>query len=276
MDATPEALNFAECRRGDPDRWLTTLFAPDSRRGGLLALYAFQLEIARTAEQVSEPMLGHIRLQWWRETLEGVRAGTPRRHPVAEGLAAAGAATWPEADFSQLINARERDLDPSPFPDMTGLLEYVDGTNAPLMRLAALALGSVLDAETSRYAGQAYGLIGLLRAVPFHAAQNRVMMPLDLLGRQGLAPEQLLRESPDGRAFAVFSEVGAEARRLLVMARRRPVQRAALPALLPLTLAELQLARLELAGFDPASRLPPVSPLRQHMRLVWAGLRKKF
>ncbi|WP_374632009.1 phytoene/squalene synthase family protein [Ferrovibrio sp.] len=266
------------CRRHDPDRWLTALFAPDARRPALLALYAFNLEIARTAEQVSEPMLGAIRLQWWRETVEGIRAGKARRHPVAEALQAAGAAQWSEADFNSLIDARERDLDPEPMADMAALLRYAEASSAPLLRLAAAAIGAPLDQETSRYAGQAYALIGLLRAVPFHAAQERVLIPATLLREQGLEPEALYRQELGPQAFAAFRQVGLEAQRLLTMVRRRPVARAQLPVLLPLTLAARHLRRLQAAGYDP--RLLPSSDgeaagadVGRYFALLWAALR---
>jgi NADH dehydrogenase [ubiquinone] 1 alpha subcomplex assembly factor 6 len=61
-----------QLRRLDPDRYLTALFAPDRRREGLFALYAFNLEVARAREAVREPMMGLIRLQWWRDALEEI------------------------------------------------------------------------------------------------------------------------------------------------------------------------------------------------------------
>ena len=88
---------FAECarlvRERDPDRYFSALFAPEERRRFLLALYAFNHELARIGETVREPMLGEIRLQWWRETLEGARAGRPRPHHVARALGETLAAT---------------------------------------------------------------------------------------------------------------------------------------------------------------------------------------
>ena len=69
-------------RRHDRDRFLTALFAPAERREDLLALYAFNYEIAKTREVVSEPVLGQIRLQWWRETIDADlwrRLGAPAR-----------------------------------------------------------------------------------------------------------------------------------------------------------------------------------------------------
>lgn len=268
----------ADVRRLDPDRWLTLLLAPPDRQPALAALYAFNLEIARVAEQVSEPMLGAIRLQWWRETLAGIRTGTPRKHPVAEALHRAGAAAWSDSDFLELIDARERDLDPAPMADMAALLGYAEATSAPLMRLAVQALGLPVDAplaETIRLAGTAYALTGILRAVPFHAAQQRVLLPESLLVAGGIAPEEVYRRPLGTAAFAAMREAGLEAARRIAMARRRPVPRAALPALLPLRLAALHLRRLERAGFDPSDPRLTISQPRKQIALLGAMLRGK-
>src|ERR1700731_1564648 len=56
-------------RRHDRDRFQTVLFAPAARREALFALYAFNYEIARVRERVSEPTLGRLRLEWWREII---------------------------------------------------------------------------------------------------------------------------------------------------------------------------------------------------------------
>ena len=71
-------------RANDPDRYFCVLFAGPARRDHLFALYAFNHELARVAETVSEPMLGHVRLRWWRDSLDGVMAGKPGRHEALE------------------------------------------------------------------------------------------------------------------------------------------------------------------------------------------------
>ena len=89
--ATTAGMNDAIAalvRRHDPDRFLTALFAPAERRDALLALYAFNHELARAREVASEPPLALIRLQWWREVVEG----EAKRHEVATPLSAAIAA----------------------------------------------------------------------------------------------------------------------------------------------------------------------------------------
>ena len=88
MDAALANRLAASVRAADPDRYFSALFAPAPLRPLLFALYAFNHEVARVAETVREPMLGAIRLEWWRETVEGAAKGTPRNHDVARGLAA--------------------------------------------------------------------------------------------------------------------------------------------------------------------------------------------
>src|SRR5229473_5395835 len=84
----PDLAPIAEMvRRHDHDRFQTGLFAPARKRNTLFALYAFNYEIARVRETVTEPMLGQIRLQWWHENIAAAFEGGPvRHHPVVEAL----------------------------------------------------------------------------------------------------------------------------------------------------------------------------------------------
>ena len=75
MDAALANRLAASVRAADPDRYFSALFAPAALRPQLLVLYAFNAELARVAETVREPMLGAIRLEWWRETAEGAKIG---------------------------------------------------------------------------------------------------------------------------------------------------------------------------------------------------------
>src|SRR5690349_12291061 len=131
-----EALSYCAdlVRRADYDRYLTALFAPAEARERLFALYAFNHEIARVRETVSEPMLGQIRLQWWREAIAGIYDGKPRKHAVVEALAAAAAATRaPRAGFEALIDAREADLAGRAPATLAELESYCEGSSAQLL-----------------------------------------------------------------------------------------------------------------------------------------------
>src|SRR3984893_14568079 len=99
-------------RRHDRDRFQTVLFARGARPQALFALYAFNYEIARVRESVTEPMLGQIRLQWWREAIAAAfESGPVRNHPVVEALTGSIRELPMTRDhFDRLINARETDL----------------------------------------------------------------------------------------------------------------------------------------------------------------------
>ena len=165
-------------RRHDPDRFLTALFAPPERRDALLTLYAFNHELARAREAVSEAPLALIRLQWWREVVEGAH----RRHDVAEPLRIAiEAGDLDRGDLLALIDAREAEAEPA-FETAQDWRAYLFGCAGGVAVAAGRLLGSP-DAEGLRPLGAAYGIAGLLRSIPTHARQGRCLLPRDILAR---------------------------------------------------------------------------------------------
>lgn len=79
----------AQVRAADLDRWLASRFVADAQaRADLIALHAFEAELAAIPARVSQPLLAEMRLTWWAEQMDGVFAGAPRKgHPVLEALA---------------------------------------------------------------------------------------------------------------------------------------------------------------------------------------------
>ena len=169
-------------REHDPDRFLLSLFAPAQRRAALWALFAFHHEIAKTREVVSETKLGQIRLQWWREAIAAIyQGGDVPEHAVVQALGdVIRAYHLPQAEFETLLHAREFDLEDVQPGDTGGLVHYADFTTTPLTRLCLMVLGCDADLEPVQTVSVNYALVGLMRAIPFHAAQNRFMLPADL------------------------------------------------------------------------------------------------
>ena len=263
MDQALTARLGASVRAADPDRYFAALFAPAPLRAALFALYAFNHEVAKVAESVREPMLGAIRLEWWRETAEGAAKGTPRNHDVARGLAALFATgRIALADLESLIAARSFDSSAEHFADFTGLEDYLDKTGGALMRLAAQLLGGEAEA---RDAGLAYGLTGLIRSLGFHNARHKLYLPLDLLAGVGLTVEEFFAAPPgDARAGAAIRQAALRARDHYRAARAlRPG--AALAAILPAALVPLYLKKL--------GRDVPIH--RRQMALLGAAMRKR-
>ncbi|WP_416897697.1 MAG: squalene/phytoene synthase family protein [Minwuia sp.] len=245
-----------DLRAQDPDRLYSALFASGATRDRLIGLYAFNLEVASTRERVSEPMLGQIRLQWWRDALVEIRGGAARRHPVAESLSGwmpdAGSAAFDLANA--LIDAREADMEDAPFETVDQLVGYAEATSSNLMRLALMALGVGEGPvhEKAVPAGRAYALAGILRAVPFLGAEGRVLLPGQLMAQHGIADaRQSLGRRDPAKLKAVLKEIADIAESDISEAGSiRRVPKVGRPALLPLALARLYLKRLKAAGFD--------------------------
>jgi phytoene/squalene synthetase len=171
---------ITQVREADYDRFLAIQLAPPAARAGLYAVTAFHGELARIAETVSEPLIGHIRLAWWREALEEIEAAkTPRNHPVVLALAA----LYPHQRdlfpwLHQAIEARAMDLDTSRIAQESAWLEYCDTTAGALHMAWALLLGvGEAQHETIRTHARAYAMIGLVRAIPFMHSQGWLRFP---------------------------------------------------------------------------------------------------
>lgn len=160
MADEPETLD-ALVRRVDPDRWLSTRFiADEAARADVIALYAFNHELARVAASVREPLMGEIRLTWWREAMEEIAAGKPpRKHPVIEALAAS---TFAPQALAALPEGRYPELDAGPL-EKEALFAYIDATAGAVMTLAARRIHGSAVFERVRGAGRAFALAGLWR-----------------------------------------------------------------------------------------------------------------
>lgn len=236
----------SEARRHDPDRYLTAIFAPPACRPLVLGLILFNHELARVPEIASEPVIGMIRYQWWRDALAEAQAGEVRRHPVVEVLATAiREERLAVADLEALIAAREVELDRLQPQRLEDLEAFVAATSGRLSMLVDQVLTGGQGAAPARFAGTAYGLIGILRAVDVHARQNRVLIPKD------------------------SSVTAIKARAALLLAQMRPMTaatpRRAGAALLLATVARRQLAALDDEGGDPA-RYRGLLPLEMLVR----------
>jgi phytoene synthase len=257
--ALPEA--YAHCatlvREQDHDRYITCLYAPESQRPALFALCAFSLEIARIRALVSEPLPGEVRMQWWRDLLEGQASGETQGHPVAAALLDTIARyRLPIAPLTGLIEARIFDLYDDPMPSLRDLEGYAGETASALVRLASIILANGRDpggAAAAGYAGVAYALTGLMRAFPWHAAEGQVYLPGDILARNGVTRDDIVRGRGGPGVLYTLKELRGIARGHLAKLRelRSTIPSAVMPAFLPVALVEPYLVRMERSGYDP-------------------------
>ncbi len=272
-------------RREDRDRYLTALFAPADRRADVQALYAFNIELGRIRANVSETLIGRMKLQWWRDVVEGIYNGKggPQGNPVTEALAhAISSRKLSRLHFDEMIATREREMesdeDGFTFASVLDLEAYAEGTAVRLINLVI----EVLDASTddtkvaARHVGIGYALTGILRAVLFHAGENQLLLPKEMLAETGLTGVQDLRVAQNAKsiartiaAFAMTAEVH------LKKAWACHVPRIAVPALLGATIAAQYLKELRVANYDLTN--PRIGRMRASVpRLIWNAWRGTF
>jgi phytoene synthase len=273
--------NYAHCaaevRAHDKDRFLATLFAPANARPHLFALYAFNLELARVRDRTQEPAAGEVRLQWWREAVEGQRTEEAAGHPVAAALLDAVArCSLRRHLLSELIDVRSFDLYDDPMPSLAELEAYADASSGELIRLATTVLaGKAAPLDATTHAGRALAFTALLRVLPLHAARGQVYVPADLLARHGANPEDVVSGDTTPALQSALAELRAIAARELEAARAqlKNVPPQAAPAFLPLALVPLYLGRMQREGYNPF-RTPVDLPQWRRQWTLWRAARR--
>jgi phytoene synthase len=267
---------FAYCaelvRAADKERFLASLFAPADKRPALHALYAFNVEVARAREAAREPLPGEIRLQWWRDVLLGERAGEASANPVASAiLAVIERHHLASSTLIELVDARRFDLYNEPIATVSDLEVYAKKTSSAVIALAARILATAEMDAAADPAGIAYAVSGLLRAFPLHAARHQLYVPIELLERNAVRPEDIFERQRSAGLDAAIGELRKLARTNL-RAARDPLTKLppeVLPAFLAVALVRPSLDRME--NGDPFSS-PELSAWRRQW-LIWRAAR---
>jgi phytoene synthase len=273
--------NFQHCanlvREADHDRYIATLFAPVEHRDGLFALYAFAVEIARIRDVAREALPGEIRLQWWREALQGLRDGEAAAHPVAaalrETLFRYGFVAQP---LLELIEARTFDLYDEPMATLADLELYAIRTQSPIFAMACgiLGGGTTMPELSTLDAAIAHTIGGVLSGLGRHATRRQIFVPLDILDRHQAAAADIYAGGSTPALLAALADMRGIAREHLAAAQAKLADGPTriLPALLPLALLAPTLRRMERRRYDPF-RFEPIAPWRRQW-LLWRAARR--
>ncbi len=237
-------------KQADPDRYRAALMSNAQGRADLLILYAFHYELAKVPEVTSEPMLGQIRYEWWREAIDEIYSGKDvRRHEISTPLSEMLLRTEvPRFWIDRLIDGRARDLDPQPFNDLKDALTYCRQTSGTLMQIAVKVLGGNPD-EGVLQAGEAWGLTGLARSYGYY--HDRIL--------QNITFEALVNAARETHTAAKVGLKDSPA----------PV----FPALSYAALVTGFLKRMTKTGFDPLESKVAYGPLSKQLRLIMAALK---
>jgi NADH dehydrogenase [ubiquinone] 1 alpha subcomplex assembly factor 6 len=223
-------------RKSDYDAHLIRRFVPPPVQDTYTALRTLNLELARLPEMVSNPTIGQMRMQFWKDSINKVfSGGQPPREPVClllhKGMRdleeRAGTATQSSIKFwiSRMVKTREKHLDNPPFASLSSLEDYAENTYSSLMyaTLAAIPMRSMHVDHLASHIGKACGIVAVLRGIPILAApaqpvktpsgtaapsthEPSLLLPLDIMAESGVREEDVFRQGPNaaGLQDAVF------------------------------------------------------------------------
>ena len=239
-------------KQADADRVRSAYFAQEDARRRLMLLYAFHLELAKVPELVSEPMIGQIRYQWWREAVAEIyETNAVRKHEITTPLRTLLLDyDVPRFWIDQLIDGRERDIDPRPFETLAEAKAYSANTSGVLMKIAVKLLGTDPD-ESVEKAGTAWGLTGLARAYPYYHQSMLSAVSFDEICAQAKTQFDLAKGTMDGVRTDIF------------------------PAIAYTALIPPYLKRLTKTDFNPETEAVTYTTFAKQSRLLIAALRGK-
>lgn len=211
-----------------------------------MAIRAFNIEVARIPDIVSNPTIGSMRMQFWRQTIDATFDHKPPEEPVAVLLASylAQGHRLSKPWFHRIISTRDGKLSHPGFTDLAELESYAENTYSTLLylTLSALPMQSVTMDHLASHIGKAAGVAAVLRGVPLlafppppnsHSAnppglglppnrerQGVIALPLDVMSQCGVREDEIFRQGGEANGIrdAVF-DVATRASDHLITAR---------------------------------------------------------
>nr|CAD7399049.1 unnamed protein product [Timema poppensis] len=260
----------------DYENFLCTLLLPHNCRTSAFAIRAFNIEVARVQDQISDPRIGQMRFKFWEDVIESIFQNKAHKHPVAlelhrllfhiksfpkqvYSLQASKKHKLSKRYLKRLITARSNQLNISGFPDLEAMEVYSEGSVSSVYYLLLEAAGveNVHADHAASHLGKAQGITNILRSV-FHNTQHRVVaLPQDVLLKHSVSHETVLRAECNKDLIEVFFDIANRAKQHLAKARSlsKQVPKPAHILFLPATAVDSYLERLRRThfnAFDPS------------------------
>lgn len=241
-------------------------FGAIERRPELALLFAWRREMRRIAQDVSDPGVARLKLDWWRGELEASQRGEGR-HPLAQALGAPMAlCRLPIEPFLSQIDALEQDLLQTRPVDQDQFLQHCEGAGGSFVELLARAWGAPDDQSLAqaRRLGSFVRLVEIVREMGPELRRQRCALPDDLLARHALSREALI-SAPRPRALApALEELSHQAMSLLPP----PGAPGPAPARIFAELHRVTLQEIRRAGFPVLETRISLTPVRK-LWIAW-------
>ncbi len=277
----PDIRNSA--RKLAPDFYLSALLAPQKAQVDLIALAALIGEIESIPLKVSEPLIGEIRIQWWRDWLETYHERQSSGVPVADAMAqAVDRHKLPAALVMKMFDAQSSHLYNEPHDSLEKYFSHQADHYGSAIALGGRILTSNWSGElgeAAKAAGHAYGTARLITCLREHAAQGYwPLPPAPDLSKSKKAPLcaknfAIDREQVEQRRLSVEYTIAAARQELSIVREKiAKLPREILPAFLPLALVEPYFKAFESGSGDPLMMRVELSPLARRWKLWRASL----
>lgn len=171
---------LAELKQKDYDKYLACLFADKDLQPKLAAVFLFHHEIYDIPQNVSEPMVGKIKIQWWRDVLQEILENKPARpHPILQELKEN---TKVFDDLFLILDAYEKTLDgfqPKNFKELT---EFVESSICNAFKAAC----KISNSEYNKNLALAYS---------FQFIARKIILNKSFAEKLKLIPQKLIDEA---------------------------------------------------------------------------------
>ncbi|KAL6260608.1 hypothetical protein P5V15_008128 [Pogonomyrmex californicus] len=276
---TPTEYCLQLVRKNDYENFLCTLLLPRNVKSAAFAIRAFNVEVAQVEDQVSDNRIGAMRLQFWTDALNQIYNDHPPRSPVAlELYRILQRHKLSKRYFKRLIDARLNKLNNSVFVDVDSLEKYCDYTVSSIyyLLLEAQDTASINADHVASHFGKAHGLVTLLRSVPYNARKRVMVLPQDVLLKNGVSSESVFQAHPSAGFEDAIFEVASCAKQHLEMATslKRTAGKDLNVIFLPAVCVENYLEELRKVNFNvfhpTLQRRNGMLPLQLLWRKIWS------
>lgn len=268
-------------RKHDYENFIATLLLPPGPRQSTIAVRAFNVSVAQVQDQVSQGLIGQMRMKFWSDTLEAIYQDAPPAQLVALQLHEAVrqhklSKRW----FQRLISSRENHLSSKSFQSLSNLEDYAEHSASSILYLTleSLNVRTIESDHAASHIGRAQGIVTFLRAIPYNSRRQQVYVPIDLLVQHKVSQNDILKGIDDKRMKDLIFDVASSANAHIekaktIMPKMSSEARLALIPLLSVVSYLEQLRKVDFNVFD--SRLSQRNPLLP-WKMWWNKFRGKI
>jgi len=271
------SLCAQEVRKHDHDQFLCGLFVAEEKQNTFFALQVLHLETVRIRDMVSDPQLGLMRLQWWRDLIDSIYGDT-KTEQVENGthreiVEALQSCEIDPALFTRYFNARSFDMEDRTHDDMNALLRYAEATGGVMAQIKEAAIGYEVS-DAARLIGTAQALSYLLKTLAHQSRSGRCKIPLSLVRQHELDMKDFASFTCNPALKACVKELVQHSRDLIAQARKSRTR--SNPVLLNSVAIEDHLNRLEKVEFDPFTPEIGGGRLKRQLKLGYRAMRNRY